>query len=249
MGIFDIFKKNENDEPRRLAIMDVTDDDFQRQVIQRSFKSAVMVDYWAAWCGPCLRLGPILEKLAEEPDQTFRLAKLDTETNPKTAYAFQIQSIPAVKMFRNGKVIGQFMGAIPEPVIRKFVKEMTEAEPPTSHLNLSNDPAKRLAQAQSSLKQGKGFEAFVLLNAFPESDELKTADSLLPLARFLMDIDDGDALTGLADLDEAYENAADSLRSRQMPAALDALTAALHLGEPLDRPYTQNLIDALSTLM
>ncbi len=249
MGIFDIFKKNNNNEQKRLAIMDVTDDNFERQVLQRSFKSAVMVDYWAAWCGPCRRLGPILEKLAEEPDQEFMLAKVDTETNPKTAYAFQIQSIPAVKMFRNGKVIGQFTGAMPEPVIRKFVKEMTEAEPPTAHLKIGGNNPKRLAQAETHLKRGKGFEAFVLLNDFPESEQSETAEALLPLARFLMDVEDGDALTGMAELDEAYQNVVKALRKRKTAAALDSLTAALNLGEEIDRPYTQNVIESLLALL
>ena len=249
MSIFDIFKNNDNSEQKRLAIMDVTDDNFEQQVLQRSFKSPVMVDYWAAWCGPCRRLGPILEKLAEEPDQEFMLAKVDTETNPKTAYAFQIQSIPAVKMFRNGKIIGQFTGAMPEPVIRKFIKEMTEAEPPTGHLKISGNLAKRLAQAESHLKRGKGFEAFVLLNEFPDSDESETAEALLPLAQFMMDVEDGDALTGIEALDEAYESAVDALRRRKVPAALETLSAALDLGEEIDRPYTQKVIESLLALL
>lgn len=250
MGIFDIFKKNDTDQPAyRLAIMDVTDATFEQQVLQRSFKSAVMVDFWAAWCGPCRRLGPILEKLAEDPSQDFFLAKLDTETNPGVANAFQIRSIPAVKMFRNGAVIGQFVGAIPEPVIRDFIKEMTEADPPTDHLKLSAQPAKRLAQAEVHLKKGKGFEAFVLLNNFPESDESERAAALLPLAQFLMDVSDGDALTGIEEIDEAYEAAVKALQNRQPPAALESLHTALDIGEEMDRPYTQTVIDALSTLL
>jgi thioredoxin len=249
MGIFDIFKKNTNDNKKRLAIIEVNDDNFGPQVIQRSFKTAVMVDYWAAWCGPCRRLGPILEKLAEEPDQEFILAKLDTEANRRTAQQFQIFSIPAVKMFRNGAVIGQFTGALPEPVIRKFIKEMTEAEPPTSHLKLSDNLQKRLAQAEAHLKRGKGFEAFVQLNNFPESDQLERAESLLPLARFLMDVDDGDALTGLDMLDEAYEKTAASLRRKKPAEALDHLSAALELGEEIDRPYTTNIINSLFILL
>lgn len=249
MGIFDIFKKKDTEQPQRLAILDVTDDDFKQQVIQRSFKTAVMVDYWAAWCAPCRRLGPILEKLAEDPENDFILAKLDTEANPRTAQQFQIFSIPNVKMFRNGAVIGQFTGALPEPVVRQFIKEMTEADPPTDHLKLPDSPKQRLAQAQAHLKRGKGFEAFVLLNNFPENDQSETAEALLPLARFLMDEEDGDALTGLEALDDAYQNAADSLRKKKPGPALDQLFTALDLGEEMDRPYTLNVIQALFTLL
>jgi putative thioredoxin len=249
MGIFDIFKKNGSGEARRLAIMDVTDANFQQQVIERSFKSAVMVDYWAAWCGPCLRLGPILEKVAEEPDQTFILAKLNTETNPQTAFQFQIQSIPAVKMFRNGKVIGQFIGAMPEPVIRKFIKEMTTAKPPTDHLNITDNPAKRLAEAEKHLKQGRGFEAFVWLNWFPESEQAETAEKLLPLARFLMDVADGDALTGIEALDEAYLKTAELLRKQKTAEALEQLVLARDLGEEMDRLYTEEVLEGFSALL
>lgn len=249
MGIFDIFKKNDKTDKKRHAIIEVTDENFGPQVIQRSFKTAVMVDYWAAWCGPCRRLGPVLEKLAEEPDQDFILAKLDTETNPHVAQMFQIFSIPAVKMFRNGAVIGQFTGALPEPVVRKFIKEMTEAEPPTDHLKLSVNPAKRLAQAEAHLKKGKGFQAFVQLNNFPESEEQEQAESLLPLARFLLDEQDGDVLTGVDDLDEAYQKAAESLRKRKPDQALEYFTTALEIGEEIDRPYTQEIIDSLFTLL
>ena len=248
MGIFDIFKKDDSHTTTRLAIMDVTDDTFEQQVIRRSFKTAVMVDYWAAWCGPCRRLGPILEKLAEDPKQDFFLAKLDTETNPRVAYTFQIQSIPAVKMFRNGKVIGQFIGALPEPVVKNFIKEMTEAKPPTDHLQLTPDPAKRLALAENLLKKGKGFEAFVQLNNFPESSESERAATLLPLARFLVDIADGDALTGIDALDEALIGAADALWQRKPEEALQSLNTALEVGEEIDRPYTQAIIDAIKAL-
>jgi thioredoxin-like negative regulator of GroEL len=148
-------------------------------------------------------------------------------------------------MFRNGTVIGQFTGAIPEPVVRKFIHEMTAAEPPTAHLKISDNTAKRLAQAQSHLKRGKGFEAFVLLNNFPESDQLEEAQALLPLARFLMDEEDGDALTGLEALDEAYRNTADSLRRQKPAQALDQLLAALDLGQEIDQPYTLGIAQAL----
>jgi putative thioredoxin len=249
MSIFDIFKKNGKNNEKRLAIIEVTDDNFGPQVIQRSFKTAVMVDYWAAWCGPCRRLGPILEKLAEEPDQEFILAKLDTESNPRTAQLFQIFSIPAVKMFRNGAVIGQFTGALPEPVVRKFIKEMTEAEPPTEHLKLSDNPSKRLVEAEAHLKKGKGFEAFVQLNNFPESAQLEQAESLLPLARFLLDEQDGDALTGVDELDDAYQNAAESLRKRKPNQALEFFMTALEVGEEIDRPYTQEIVESLFALL
>ena len=129
MGLFSFFKKDKG-EPRTEAVIDVTDADFKRQVIQRSHKTPVLVDFWAAWCGPCQVLGPVLEDLAENPDSEFILAKLDTEHNRRTAQQYQIQSIPAVKMFRNGQVVDDFIGARPGGLVKRFVSKSVEQPPP-----------------------------------------------------------------------------------------------------------------------
>ena len=112
MKLFGFLKKQRT--PKRMAIIDVDDRCFESQVIRRSYKSTVVVDYWAAWCVPCRQLGPILERVAEDPQSDFILAKLNTEHNKKTATRYNIRSIPAVKAFRNGQVVHEFSGALPE---------------------------------------------------------------------------------------------------------------------------------------
>jgi len=94
---------------------------FQKEVIETSTKTPVVVDFYAEWCPPCRILKPLLEKLAHEYKGKFILAKVNTDENSSLATEYNIMSIPSVKFFKKGKVIDEFSGAIPEKNIRRWI--------------------------------------------------------------------------------------------------------------------------------
>lgn len=102
-------------------IYDITDENFEEIVIEKSYSKPVLVDFWAQWCGPCKALKPLLEKLSDEYD--YILAKVNVDENPHIAQEFGVQGIPDVKLFINGKVVDEFVGAYPEPKLRQFLEK------------------------------------------------------------------------------------------------------------------------------
>ena len=123
------------------SVINATDATFETDVIAESHKRPVVVDFWAPWCGPCRVLGPIIERVAAEFGGEVALVKINTDENPRTAMRYRIQGIPAVKAFRNGQVVAEFTGAIPEPQVRRFFQQ------------LAPSPAERAAREAEALAQ------------------------------------------------------------------------------------------------
>ncbi|MEA3335003.1 MAG: thioredoxin [Chloroflexota bacterium] len=158
-------------------IIEVTDQDFQQQVIEQSHSRPVVVDFWAPWCAPCRMIGPVLERLATEANGAWVLAKLNVDHNQQTAARYGIQGIPAVKGFKDGQVVAEFVGAQPEPNIRRFIDELV----PGAAENLVGD-ARRL-EAGGDLGQAESLYQQALL------DDPNNAGALLGLGRVLFNLD------------------------------------------------------------
>ena len=103
--------------------MDVTTETFERDVIERSYELPVVVDFWAAWCGPCRMLGPAIEAEVGKRADRIELAKLDVDAAPEIAARYGIQSIPTVAVFRDGEPVSGFVGAHPAATIGRFFDE------------------------------------------------------------------------------------------------------------------------------
>jgi len=108
--------------------VDVTESTFQTAVLDRSDSLPVVVDFWAAWCAPCRQLGPVLEREASKRSGKLELVKLDVDANPNLSRSYGIQGIPAVKAFRKGRVVAEFVGAQPAAAVERFLDSLLPSE-------------------------------------------------------------------------------------------------------------------------
>jgi len=227
-------------------IIDVSEADFEYEVLAYSQNVPVVVDFWAEWCVPCRTLGPLLERLAQEAEGDFRLAKVNVDQNSNLALRYGVHSIPAVKAFRNGEVVGEFVGLQPEPRLREFVRQIAPTEsdlvlekgasllasgdvPQAEEafrrvldLNPESTPA-LLGLAKCLLLQGQGVEANAILADFPTSREYKVAELLRPLSQVWAKMEFGEFAESDDPLDPAFQNALRLAKRGNIEAAMDGL--------------------------
>ena len=203
-----------------MAVYDVTEADFEQKVIARSREIPVVVDFWAEWCGPCRALTPVLERAARDREGKLELAKLDTDANQSLARAFGIQGIPAVKAFKDGRVVDEFVGAQPPPMVERFMDGLVPSE------------AETLAAAGDEESLRKAIEL-----------EPGRADAAVPLARILHSRGESDeALAVLEPVRESFQADGLAAHLRLEKAGDPAIATAL---DALDQGERERGLDLL----
>jgi putative thioredoxin len=251
--------------------VDVGESDFQSSVIERSRELPVVVDFWAEWCGPCRTLGPALEAAVAKRGGKVELAKVDTDANQRLAMTYGIQSIPAVKAFRDGEVVAEFVGAQPPAAIEAFLDQLapSEAEELTAagdedslrralELDPTHPPA-AIALARILLARGDGDEALEVLRPFPADfvadglaaraeleSELEGQNGGASLSDAFAAWDAGNPERALELLQEALGTAETAERRDQLRRVMVAIFTELGADHPLAREHRRRLAAALN---
>jgi putative thioredoxin len=220
-------------------VIDVDEAGFQQEVLDRSRQTPVVVDFWAEWCGPCRTLGPVLEKAADARQGKVVLAKLDTDANPGVAATYGIQGIPAVKAFRDGAVVDEFVGAQPPAMVERFFDALVPSEA-DGLIDRADEASLRKAL---EIDPGRAEAAVPLARMLHSRGE---DDEALGLLEPVNDSFEADGLAAHIELEredpEAIEEALEALHSGQAEAAIEALLDALQQADGSRREDLRRII-------
>ena len=205
--------------------IDITETNFSQEVIEASYKTPVLVDFWATWCEPCKSLLPNLEKLVDEYAGQFRLAKIEVDQEQNLTTQFAVQSVPTVKMVFNGEIVDEFTGALPEGELRKFINK---------HINQVEDSP--LQEAITSYQNGE------TEMALDKMQEILLAEPQNPTVR----IEFANILMREKRFDEARELLMSlSVEDKNTPTALALLDQLDSIEAVVSEPDIENLLQTI----
>lgn len=222
---------------------DITETQFQSAVLDRSKEVPVVVDFWAPWCGPCRQLTPALEKAAAAREGKVELVKINTDENQNISRAFQIQGIPAVKAFKDGREVAQFVGAVPPAQVERFFDSLVPSE--AEQLVAAGDEAslRRALELEPARRDARVKLATLLFDRGEREEALALVDGI-----------EGDfaaegliARIRLEQSDPAYVEVFRQLDAGQREAALDALIAAIPMADGLKDDIRRAVVGILAT--
>ncbi len=240
-------------------VIEVTEDTFQAEVVERSLQVPVIVDLWAEWCGPCKQLSPMLERLAMAANGAWILAKVDVDANPRVAQLFGVQSIPTVVAIAGGQPVEAFAGAQPEPQVKQWIAALLDAQRdrlPGIRAAEAGAPVAepepepeddRFTEAETAFEQGDYAKAEAayqkILDAEPANEQAKAA---LAQVRFLARADSADpsvvvrADTSPEDIDAQLSAADVELADQRVEQAFARLLSVIRrtTGPDRDRART-----------
>jgi putative thioredoxin len=201
-------------------------------VIDRSHEVPVIVDFWAEWCGPCRQLTPVLEQAVDALEGQVELVKVDVDANPRTAMEYRVQGIPAVKAFKDGRMVDQFTGAVPRQTVDAFLRTLLPSEADRL-VELGDEESLRKAIALEPGHPG----ALAALARLELADDDASGPALAAIA-------DGDHERGLALLLEAIRSATGEERDRLRKVMVGVFTE-LGQNHPLALRYRRELASSL----
>jgi putative thioredoxin len=222
--------------------VDIGEREFQTAVIDRSRELPVVVDFWAPWCGPCRQLTPALERAAESRAGNVELVKVNTDENPTISRAFQIQGIPAVKAFKDGREVAQFVGVLPPAQVERFFDGLVPSE--AEQLVAAGDEAslRRALEVEPTRRDAKVKLAQLL---FARGER----DNALALVEGLQGDFAAEGLAARIRLEEqpGYAEAFKLLDAGSREQALDALIAAIPTADGLKDDIRRAVVGILAT--